>query len=79
MSYGVVKCYVTKEVQRRLDNDNKDATEPLAVQLLQSEMRVLIHWGEICREAIYVMEMSPKNAKKAAKKFKNDYLIKSSS
>lgn len=65
-----------KEVQRRLDNNNKHATEPLAVELLQSEMRVLIHWGEICREAIRVMSMKPKQARKASKQFKNEYLIK---
>ena len=65
-----------EEVKRRVHNNTKDATEPLAIQLLQSEMRVLTHWGNICKRAITLMEMDPKKARKLSKQFKNDYLVK---
>ena len=64
-----------KEVQRRIETSS-DATEMLAIRLLHSEMRVLTHWGNICMEAIRVMSMKPKQARKESKQFKNDYLIK---
>jgi len=60
-----------KDVHRRIKHN--EVENPLAVAFLQSEMNVLIHWGEVLRQAIHIMET---NDKKAMKKATNDYLVK---
>lgn len=60
-----------QDVHRRVKFNDVD--NPLAISLLQSEMKVLIHWGEVLRKAIRIME---ENDKKALKQETNDYLVK---
>jgi len=68
MLYNILQT----EVRRRIEN-SRFTKEPLAVALLQSEMRVLVHWGETLTMALDIM--GNKN-KKRAKKSKNDYIVK---
>ena len=60
-----------KEVHRRGEKTATGGEEPLAILLLQSEMEVLVHWGETLTEAIEILE-----GKKKAKKSTNDYIVK---
>jgi hypothetical protein len=60
-----------KEVHRRVENTAIGVEETLAISLLQSEMAVLIHWGETLKEAIQIMD-----GKKKVKKNTNDYIVK---
>ena len=60
-----------KEVHRRVNKTAIGVEEPLAILLLQSEMAVLVHWGETLTEAIQILE-----GKKKAKKSTNDYIVK---
>ena len=62
-----------KDVKRRVDASAFGVTEPLAISLLQTEMDVLVHWGETLMEAIEILE---KNDKKKAKKSKRDYIVR---
>ena len=60
------------EVKRRVDKSAYGIEDPLVVKLLQTEMCVLVHWGETLRLAIDILEGN----RKAAKKSKNDYIVK---
>lgn len=60
-----------KEVHRRVEKTAIGVEEPLAISLLQSEMAVLVHWGETLTDAIQIME-----GKKKVKKSTNDYIVK---
>lgn len=60
------------EVKRRVEKSAFGIENSLVINLLQSEMRVLIHWGETLRLAIHILEGN----RKAAKKSKNDYIVK---
>ena len=60
-----------KEVHRRVNKTAIGVEEPLAILLLQSEMSVLVHWGETLTEAIQILE-----GNKKAKKSKNEYIVK---
>jgi len=60
-----------KEVHRRVETTAIGVEEALAISLLQSEMAVLVHWGETLQEAIQIME-----GKKKVKKSTNDYIVK---
>jgi hypothetical protein len=60
-----------KDVHRRVKHCRVET--PLAIALLQSEMKVLVHWGEVLQRAIRIME---DNDKKALKQESNDYLVK---
>jgi len=60
-----------KEVHRRVEKTAIGVEEPLAISLLQSEMAVLVHWGETLQEAIQIMQ-----GKKKVKKSTNDYIVK---
>lgn len=60
-----------KEVHRRVEKTAIGVEEALAISLLQSEMAVLVHWGETLQEAIQIME-----GKKKVKKSTNDYIVK---
>jgi hypothetical protein len=62
-----------KDVKRRVDASAFGVTEPLAISLLQTEMDVLIYWGETLMEAIQILE---NNDKKKAKKSKRDYIVR---
>lgn len=62
-----------KETHRRVESTAYGITNTLAIALLQSELNVLVHWGEILRLAIHIME---KGDKKALKKSKHDYIVK---
>jgi len=62
-----------KDVKRRVDASAFGVTEPLAISLLQTEMDVLVFWGETLMEAIQILE---KNDKKKAKKSKRDYIVR---
>jgi len=62
-----------KDVKRRVDASAFGVTEPLAISLLQTEMDVLVYWGETLMEAIQILE---KNDKKLAKKSKRDYIVR---
>lgn len=62
-----------QEVHRRVEETRFGVEEPLAVALLQSEMRVLVHWGEVLMEALNIMT---NNNVKACKKSTNDYIVK---
>lgn len=62
-----------KDVKRRVDASAFGVTEPLAISLLQTEMDVLVYWGETLMEAIQILE---KNDKKKAKKSKRDYIVR---
>ena len=62
-----------KDVKRRVDASAFGVTEPLAISLLQTEMNVLVFWGETLMEAIQILE---KNDKKKAKKSKRDYIVR---
>ena len=61
------------EVQRRVKLSAFGIEEPLAVLLLQTEMKVLVHWGETLTDAIKILETGNK---KMAKKSKVDYIVK---
>ena len=60
-----------KEVHRRVEKTAIGVEEALAISLLQSEMEVLVHWGETLTDAIQIME-----GKKKVKKSTNDYIVK---
>lgn len=60
-----------KEVHRRVEKTAIGVEEPLAISLLQSEMAVLVRWGETLQEAIQIMQ-----GKKKVKKSTNDYIVK---
>jgi len=60
------------EVKRRVDKSAYGIEDPLVVNLLQTEMCVLVHWGETLRLAIEILGGN----RKAAKKSKNDYIVK---
>jgi hypothetical protein len=62
-----------KEVQRRVEKTAFGIDEALAVMLLQSEMAVLVHWGEVLTKAIHIMEKGDRNL---LKKCKEDYIVK---
>ncbi len=67
MLYNILQ----KEVHRRV-KETTGVEEALAVALLQSEMAVLVHWGETLTDAIKILE----GDKKLLKKSTNDYIIK---
>tara|TARA_B110000008_G_scaffold49515_1_gene48427 strand:- start:1595 stop:2770 length:1176 start_codon:yes stop_codon:yes gene_type:complete len=67
MLYNILK----NEVRRRVEKTAYGIEAPLAVSLLQSEMEVLVHWGETLTTAIRVMEQSDR---KSLKNTKNVYL-----
>lgn len=62
-----------KETHRRIEKTAYGVTDPLAIALLQSEFNVLLHWGEILKLSIHIMETGDR---KALKKSKNDYIVK---
>ena len=61
-----------KETYRRVSKSAYGIEETLAIELLQSEMGVLVHWGGVLTDAIKILEGN----KKLAKKSKNDYIVK---
>lgn len=62
-----------KEVRRRVEKTAFGIDKDLAVMLLQSEMEVLVHWGEVLTKAIHIMEKDDRNL---LKKCKEDYIVK---
>lgn len=62
-----------KEVHRRVEKTANGIEEPLAVMLLQTEMAVLVHWGEVLTKAIHIMET---NDRVMLKKSTEDYIVK---
>jgi len=60
------------EVKRRVDKSAFGIEDPLIIKLLQTEMCVLVHWGETLRLAIDILGGN----RKASKKSKNDYIVK---
>jgi len=62
-----------KEVHRRVEKTANGIDETLAVMLLQSEMTVLVHWGEVLKKAIHIMET---NDRAMLKKSTEDYIVK---
>lgn len=62
-----------KEVRRRVEKTAYGIDEPLAVLLLQSEMAVLVHWGEVLTKSIHIMEKGDRNM---LKKCTEDYIVK---
>ena len=62
-----------KEVHRRVKKTANGIEEPLAVMLLQTEMAVLVHWGEVLTKAIHIMET---NDRVMLKKSTEDYIVK---
>jgi len=67
MLYNILKS----EVIRRVEKTANGVEKPLAIQLLQTEMEVLVKWGETLTTAIYVME---KKDRKPLKNTSNEYL-----
>ena len=62
-----------KEVHRRVEKTAHGIEEDLAVMLLQTEMAVLVHWGEVLKKAIHIMET---NDRTMLKKSTEDYIVK---
>jgi len=62
-----------KEVHRRVEKTAHGIDEPLAVMLLQTEMAVLVHWGEVLKKAIHIMETGDRHM---LKKSTEDYIVK---
>lgn len=62
-----------KETHRRVEETAYGVSNPLAIALLQSELNVLIYWGEVLKLSIHIME---KGDRKSLKKSKNDYIVK---
>ena len=56
MLYNILK----KEVRRRIEKTAYGIESPLAIELLQSEMEVLVHWGETLTTALHCMEQHDK-------------------
>lgn len=67
MLYNILKS----EVRRRVEKTAFGIETPLAVELLRTEMEVLVRWGETLTTAIHVMEQKDK---KPLKNTKNEYL-----
>ena len=67
MLYNILKT----EVRRRVEKTAYGIEAPLAISLLQSEMEVLVRWGETLTTAIHVMEQ---HDRKPLKNTKNVYL-----
>tara|TARA_B100000925_G_C21990674_1_gene466674 strand:+ start:645 stop:1877 length:1233 start_codon:yes stop_codon:yes gene_type:complete len=64
--------WLQADVKRRVEKSAYGVENPLTISLLQSEMSVLVHWGETLQLAISILSGN----RKAAKKSKNDYIIK---
>lgn len=64
--------WLQTDVKRRVKDSAYGVETPLAISLLQSEMSVLIRWGETLKLAIDILNGN----RKAAKKSKNDYIVK---